>query len=354
MALDNAQLYQREQSVAEALRISERNYRQLFESASDAIWVHDLNGKILEVNSAFERLSGYERSALLNANISVFLSEHGQSQVDQKAHEVALRGETAETIEQELIRKDGSTAIIQIGTSLITKDMQPWAFQHIARDITEEKKARDNLRFYVQKVNQAQEAERKRIARELHDVTAQALVTIVRNLDDLASGHSRFSVKEIQEQARDILREIRRFSQQLRPSVLDDLGLLPAIKWLAAELTKNYGTPMEVKVVGEPHQLSSEVELTLFRITQEALTNVQKHSGASRVGVVIEFSDKATKVTVNDDGKGFEIPERMGDLARSGRLGLAGMQERAQLLGGTLSINSERGKGTSLTVNVPS
>ena len=354
MAVENARLYEREQSVAEALRVSERNYRELFESASDAIWVHDLNGKILAVNGAFERLTGYERGALLNANVSLFLSSHGQSKVDKEAHDVALRGETAEPIEQELIRKDRTTAIIQIGTSLITKDGQPWAFQHIARDITEEKKVQDNLRFYVQKVSQAQEAERKRIARELHDVTAQALVTIVRNLDDLASGHSRFSVKEIQEQVRGILREIRRFSQQLRPSILDDLGLLPAVKWLAADLTRNYSIPVDVEVVGEPHQLPPDAELTLFRITQEALTNVQRHSGASKVSVAMEFTNHATRVTVSDNGKGFDIPERMGDLARSGRLGLAGMQERAQLMGGALTIDSEPGKGTSLTIEVPS
>jgi two-component system sensor histidine kinase DegS len=354
MALENAQLYEKAQSVAEALRVSERNYRELFEGASDAIWVHHLDGKIIAVNSAFERLTGYKRNDLLNTDVSIFLSPHGQNEMEEKAHEAVLKGETIEPHEQKLIKKDGSTVIIQIGTSLITKDGQPWAYQHIARDITEEKKIQDNLKFYIQKVNQAQETERKRIARELHDVTAQALVTIVRNLDDLASGHARFTVKEIQEQARDILREIRRFSQQLRPSVLDDLGLLPAIKWLATELTGNYGIPIDVKVIGEPHQLSPDVELTLFRITQEALTNVQKHSGASSVSVVIEFDNKFTGVTVTDDGKGFEIPERMGDLARSGRLGLVGMQERAQLLGGILIINIKFGKGTTLTVKVPS
>ncbi len=354
MALENARLYERERMIAEALRASEESYRQLFESSSDAIWVHDLNGRIMAVNGAFEKLTGYERSTLLDANISVLLSEHGKSQIDREAHDVVLHGKNADPIEQELVRRDGSIAIIQIGTSLITKDGQPWAFQHTARDITEEKKVHDNLKYYVQKVSQAQEAERKRIARELHDVTAQSLVTVIRNLDELASGHASYSVKEIQEQARDILREIRRFSQQLRPSVLDDLGLVPAVKWLAADLTRNYSIPVDVKVVGEPHQLPPDAELTLFRITQEALTNVQKHSGASRAGVVIEFADKTTRVTVDDNGRGFEIPERMGDLARSGRLGLAGMQERAQLLGGTLTIVSGREKGTSLTVAVPS
>ncbi len=91
----------------------------------------------------------------------------------------------------------------------------------------------------------------------------------------------------------------------------------------------------------------------LFRITQEALTNVRRHSGANRVCVRVEFADSSTKVTVSDNGMGFEIPAQAGDLARIGKLGLAGMQERAQLLGGTLTIDSKPGKGTILTVEVP-
>jgi len=353
MAVANARFYERERMVAEALRVSERNYRELFENASDAIWVHDLDGKILAVNSAFERLTGYEYNALIGANVSMFFSAHGMSKVDKEAHDAVLRGEVAEPYEQELIKKNGSVAIINIGTSLVTKDEKPWAFQHIARDITEEKKVQDNLRSYVQQVSQAQEAERKRIARELHDVTAQALVTVVRNLGDLVSDHSQFSIKEIQEQVRGILREVRRFSQQLRPSVLDDLGLLPAIKWLASDLTKNYNIPVDVNVAGELHQLPPDAELMLFRITQEALNNVQRHSGASMVSITMEFTDQVTRVTVGDNGKGFEMPERMGDLARIGKLGLAGMQERVQLLGGNLTIDTGPGKGTSLTVTVP-
>lgn len=354
MALVNARLYEKEQKAAEALRVSERNYRELFESASDAIWVHDLNGKILTMNSAFERLTGYERASLLNSNISELLPSHDQSRMDKEAHDIALRGETPEPTEQELIRKDGSIVVIETGTSLIIKDGQPWAFQHIARDITENKKAQDNLRFYIQQVSHAQEAERKRIARELHDVTAQALVTIVRNLDDLASGRAKLTVKEIQEQVRDILKEIRRFSQQLRPSVLDDLGLVPAIKWLAADLNKNYGINVSVEVDGEPRQLTSDAEMMLFRIIQEALNNAQKHSGAKEVSVMIEFNRSTTKVRISDNGAGFAVPPRIGDLARNGKLGLAGMQERAQLLGGTLAIDSEPGKGTSLIVEIPS
>jgi PAS domain S-box-containing protein len=353
MTVENARLYEKERFIAEALRVSERNYRELFENAGDAIWVHDLSGIIMAANSAFERLAGYKRDALVGANVSMLLSSHGVTKVDKEAHHKVLRGEAAEPYEQELVRKDGSVVVTQLGTSLITKDGQPWAFQHIARDITEAKRTQDNLRFYVQQVSQAQEAERKRIARELHDVTAQALVAVSRNLEKLASGNSQVSIKDIREEVRSILQEVRRFGQQLRPSILDDLGLLPAVKWLVSELTKNYGIATDIEVLGEACQLLPEAELMLFRIVQEALTNVRRHSGADKVCVRVEFADHATRITVSDNGKGFEMPTRVGDLARTGKLGLAGMQERAQLLGGTLVIGSKPGKGTTLTVEVP-
>jgi len=353
MAVENARLYEKERFIAEALRVSERNYRELFENAGDAIWVHDLSGIIMAANSAFERLTGYKRDELIGANVSMLLSSHGATKVDKEAHHKVLRGEAAEPYEQELVRKDRSVVVTQLGTSLITKDGQPWALQHIARDITEAKRTQDNLRFYVQQVSQAQEAERKRIARELHDVTAQALVAVSRNLEGLASGNSQVSIKDIREQVRDILQEVRRFGQQLRPSILDDLGLLPAVKWLVSELTENYGIATDIEVLGEACQLLPEAELMLFRIVQEALTNVRRHSGADKVCVRVEFADHGTKIMVSDNGKGFEMPTRVGDLARTGKLGLAGMQERAQLLGGTLVIDSKPGKGTTLTVEVP-
>lgn len=353
MAIENAHLYERERLVAEALRVSERNYRELFENASDAIWVHDLNGTITAVNSAFERLTDYGRNVLVGANAFVLLPSHGQSKPDKEVHEKVLRGEPVEPYEQELVKKDGSAVTVQLGTSLIVKDGRPSAFQHIARDITEAKRIQDNLRFYVRQVGQAQEAERKRIARELHDGATQALVAVSLNLDRLASSDPKVSVKDIQEQVRSVLQEVRRFGQQLRPSMLDDLGLLPALKWLASDLTKNCGIAATIEVIGKARQLPPETELMLFRIVQEAFTNVRRHSGANNVCVRVEFTHENTKIVVNDNGKGFELPARPGDLARVGKLGLAGMHERAQLLGGTLVIHSEPGKGTTLTVEVP-
>ncbi len=219
--------------------------------------------------------------------------------------------------------------------------------------ITQEKQIQDNLRVYARMISQAQEAERKRVARELHDETAQALVVVSRHLEDLAVGKGKLSAHQIREEVRKILEGVRHFSQELRPSILDDLGLIPAVKWLASDLTNSHGVPVKTEVSGTQHQLDPQTELMLFRITQEALTNVRKHAQASQVDISIEYTEKMLTLIINDNGQGFISREKLADLAVKGKLGLLGMQERVELMGGRLTIESEPGKGTTLRIEVP-
>lgn len=217
----------------------------------------------------------------------------------------------------------------------------------------------ENLRSYVRLITRAQEDERKRIARELHDDTAQNLAFLSRQIDSLTTFGERLPEPTVQrlEQLRELtsstLQGVRRFSQDLRPPTLDDLGLLPALEGLTADLLKRNGIDMELKVLGDQRRLSAETELVLFRIIQEALRNVEKHSGASAVMVTVEFSEARVGITVSDNGTGFHLPETMVNLAHLGKLGLIGMQERAQLLGGTLAVQSNLGRGTAVVVDVP-
>ena len=217
-------------------------------------------------------------------------------------------------------------------------------------------KMQENLRFYLQQVTKAQEEERKRISHELHDETIQALVVLSRRLDTLASDKKglpeehRHNLEEIWRQTNDVIREIRRLSQDLRPAALDQLGLVPALEWLASEATEYSGIRTDVSVLGNVRRFPGEVELVFFRITQEALRNVWRHSGASTAKIKVEFEEDKVRITVSDNGKGFKIPERMVDYARDGKLGLAGMQERAQLIGGTLKVSSREGEGTDVVM----
>lgn len=215
-----------------------------------------------------------------------------------------------------------------------------------------------NMRFYVRQVTRAQEEERKRIARELHDDTAQMLVALSRRLDALLTSRDSLpdsvvqGLEQLKQMTAQVLQSVRRFSRGLRPPVLDDLGLLPALEGLKADLASE-GIETELRIVGAGRRMSSEVELTLFRIVQEALNNVTRHSEASRVLVDVVFDEGRVKVVIQDNGQGFKVPDRVEDIVATGKLGLIGMQERARLLGGTLAIRSEPGAGTTVIVDVP-
>ncbi|GAI20682.1 unnamed protein product, partial [marine sediment metagenome] len=226
-------------------------------------------------------------------------------------------------------------------------------------DITERKKAEDNLRYYLQEITRAQEEERKRIARELHDDAAQVLGSISRQLDNFIRKKQGFApnevlfLKDLQVQLNRGLQSMHRFCQALRPSLLDDLGLIPALRSLAKGLQESDGIATDLKVLGGERRFSPEVESLLFRIVQEALNNIGRHAQASEAQVVMEFAEDRIKVSISDNGRGFELSGRVDDLPRSGKLGLAGIQERARLLGGTIEVKSTLGKGTALIVEVP-
>jgi len=341
------------------LQASEQRYRELFENAYDAIWLHDLEGNIIAANEASIRLTGYGLEELHSLKATRLLSEES-SEIAKAVEQRLLKGEVSgSVIEVKLIRKDKTEAIIQLATSLVSNKGEPVAFQHIARDVTEEKRLQENLRFYLQQVTRAQEEERKRISHELHDEAIQGLVVLSRQLDALASSGEGLSednsllLEELRQQTSNIMQGVRRLSQDLRPAALDRLGLLPALEWLASDVAEYSGIAIKVNVLGTKRHLHEEVQLVLFRIAQEALRNVWRHSQATEAEIALEFDERKTRIIVSDNGKGFNLPKTMGDLARDGKLGLAGMQERAQLLDGTLTVQSEPGRGTTVTVVIP-
>jgi len=222
-----------------------------------------------------------------------------------------------------------------------------------AENIEKERHIQENLRIYMRKVGQAQEDERKRIARELHDDTIQALVVVSRDLENLGSINSGQTATNVRKEIHRIIDGLRRYSQELRPSILDDLGLIPAVKWLASDLEKSSNIHTEIEITGKQRSLPPETDLMLFRITQEALTNIRRHSGATVTAIKIIYAEDVISLIINDNGKGFELTPRLSELARKGQLGLTGMKERAQLLGGTLHIKTQLDKGTELTITIP-
>jgi signal transduction histidine kinase len=214
----------------------------------------------------------------------------------------------------------------------------------------------ESLQTYVRQVTQAQEDERLRIARELHDETAQELVHLVRRLERLgetaAADDMVRQVDDLLGLTRGTLRSVRRFSRDLRPSVLDDLGLVPAIELAVEGTNAQLPSGARLNVGGEPRRLEPAVELALFRITQEALHNIEKHAEAASATVELTFTADAVQLVVSDDGRGWQPPARVAELAGAGKLGILGMKERAQLVGGRFDVQAAEGQGSRITVTV--
>jgi PAS domain S-box-containing protein len=324
--------------------------------------VHDLEGNITAANEASERLTGYTLEELRRTNklnVSKFLSEESLNLAKEIRRKLLANEPVAQPYEQHIIRKDSADVVLMVTTNLVTEGGKPVAFQHIARDVTEEQRMRENQRFYLQQITRAQEEERERIARELHDDTIQYLVVLARQLDDLANSSKSMSkedkayLENLRQQTNSIMDGVRRLSHDLRPATLDRLGLVAALEWLASSMEKLSGIDVKVEKSGTERRLPGEVELVMFRIAQEALSNVRRHSRANNAEVMVEFDDKKVRMTIRDNGKGFTLPEKVGDLLKKGRLGLAGMQERIQLLNGSLKIESQPGKGTTVVIEAP-
>ncbi len=216
-----------------------------------------------------------------------------------------------------------------------------------------------SIRHYARQVTRAQEDERARIARELHDDTIQSLIVLARRIEAMAQGKEKgapvatHQLRELQTLADDIIQGVRRFSRDLRPSTLDDLGLLPTLEGLAAGITEKDGIPTQFFVTGEKRRLPTETELVLFRIAQEALNNVKKHAQAQTASITVKFTPEMVEMVVQDNGKGFASADSVEELAVAGHLGLIGMRERARLLGGDLNIQTQPGRGTKVIITAP-
>jgi len=358
MAVANASVYEKEKTLADRLKESEERYRNLFENAHDAIWLQDFDDNIITANRACARLTGYPVQDLCQMKGSDLLSPESMGTAKKIHDDLLLSINSGSTYELKIIKKDGDDVLVQLSTSILFIDDKPQAFQYIARDITAEKRMQENLHFYLNQVTRAQEEERSRVARELHDDTIQSLVVLSRQIDEITynktlSSETRKLLNNLRDETGNIMAGVRRLSQDLRPPTLDKLGLIPALEWLASSVENHSGIPIKFSVNGEEKRLPVEAELTMYRIIQEALQNVWKHSGASSADVTVDFLESTLRVVVSDNGRGLELTCRMDDLARYGKLGLAGIRERTKLLGGNMEIESKPGKGTMLKIEVP-
>jgi PAS domain S-box-containing protein len=342
-------------NAQEKLRESERRYRDLFENSRDAIYLHDMNGRYLSVNGAAEELSGYSRNEILGRNFADFVSSDFMAKI-RKNFCKKLSNLGATMYEIEIINKDGEAVPVEVSSRMIYKEGVPIGVQGTIRDISERKHTQKILRGYSRRLVEAQEMERKKIARELHDEIGQILTAVRISLQSIQRNGDSLAVSRIEESVTVIdeaLERVRELSLELRPALLDDLGLATALRWYVKRYCERSG--IKGKVVSDfddDFRLPRKLETACFRITQEALTNVARHAEAARVRIVLNLSKDEFGLSIIDDGKGFDAAA-LFTKASSESFGLHGIEERAFDVGGTLEIESAPGRGTHLRLRFP-
>jgi two-component system, NarL family, sensor histidine kinase DegS len=332
-----------------ALQASEERYRELFENANDIVFTTDAEGRLTSINRAGERLTGYRRDEPPPVPVNVLALEYFEHAA--KMFEQLMAGGTPITQEFEILAKDGHPLMVEVSARPILSEGKTVGVQGIARDITERKRAEQALH----RLNETLEDRARHIAHELHDEASQILVSVHIAIDGLAhtlppSGQQ--TVREVKELIEQIESELRRLSHELRPTILDDLGLVPALEFLSQGVSKRFKLPISVEGTTKG-RLAPQLEVALYRITQEALNNMTRHSKATRGCIRMKHENNLILLTITDDGIGFDVPAVLGQKGRQG-LGLIGMRERLIPLHGECIINSSPGKGTEVSVLVPS
>ena len=232
--------------------------------------------------------------------------------------------------------------------------------QHLQKELTEMSRkvqaAQEGLRDYIGAITSAQEEERLRLARELHDDTIQSVIALKQRVQlaqkSVKDQTSRRTLSELEKLAEQTIENLRRMTRALRPIYLEDLGLVTALEMLVRETSQNNMVELGFQRIGEERRLSHEVELALYRIAQEALSNVVRHSQATQAELLIVYREQETRLEVHDNGIGFDMPKSPTDFAPNGHFGLLGIRERADLIGARLEVESAPGKGTRLKVRL--
>jgi PAS domain S-box-containing protein len=345
-----------------AIKESAERYQRLVALVPDAIWV-EREHRIQLANRACLDLLAVESEERITGRSPLEFIHPDFHALARARRERLMFGIVDDLrVEEKVVRSDGEIRDVEIAETAF-RDEGTTVILAVLRDVTDRKRAdnelresRESLRRLSASLQEVREEEKARIARELHDELGQALTSLKMDLEDIAGTFEPQQSERLKrvDAMRSLLNStvasVRRIATELRPLMLDDLGLIATIEWLTGDFEARTGLQVGVDLPGPDLNVAKDAATALFRVLQESLTNVARHAGASRVDVKLSTSDAATRLEIRDDGKGMEP----ASMHKSGSFGLLGMRERAAMVGGTLTIDSSPGAGTTIVMTVPS
>ncbi|MCI0534390.1 MAG: histidine kinase [Verrucomicrobiales bacterium] len=339
------------------LQGAEHAYRVLIESMNEGALTLTADKMILYSNQCFARMVKCPLEQVMGSSFRRFLSAE-----DRATLRLLLKraGQSGSKIQVLLTARDGSQIPAQISIrELAGNGFNRATIGMVVTDMTEARRNEEMLRALSHRLVQAQEAERGRVALELHDHITQLLCAILVRCQALADklsardGPSKGEAIRLREMLGQTAEEVERISRNLRPSVLDELGLVAVLRDTSTEFAERTGVSLKLACVRLTARLPADTELTLYRILQEALKNVEKHAHAHHVTVCLRQQGAFVQLVINDDGIGFDLDRHSGRRKGKGGLGLLSMRERAAYVGGTLKVKSVRRAGTEIEVRIP-
>ncbi len=358
------------------------NYlKSIINSLEDELLVVDRNYRIVDTNDTF--LSRHRKSRHEMVGQYCYKISHGQSKPCRSPyHECPVKLVWAtgkptrvthihaydtggkkqkrylDIIASPITDNQGNTvAVIELMRDVTESKKMEYKIARLHKELQEKDETRGEL---LRQIFSIQEEERKRIARELHDETSQTLAGLAANLEAIARmlpgnmEKAKAELGKLQALSIDILDEMHKLIYELRPSLLDDLGLVAAARWLAENNLGEAVIAANFNVTGRERRMSSQLESTLFRVIQEAINNIIKHARAKNVIISLDFKKYTIRVRIQDDGRGFDVQEAISAKDRPRGLGLLGMKERVELINGKLTIRSHPGgRGTEINIEIP-